>query len=88
MWKWLDSFKLAYWTKILFNLASNATMLSILTFYYRLIGDTSVTWFRSAIHAAMVFNLAVWFVFFIALILTCVYVYHKFMALFLILYYV
>jgi hypothetical protein len=63
--------KVAYATKILFSFAANATVLSLLAFYYRLIGDTNIRWFRWTLHLAVVFNIIAWLPFVLAMAFSC-----------------
>ena len=58
---WLSSAagKTAFTAKLLFTFAVVATRLSILTFYYRMVGSTVIRWFRWALHASVAYNLAI-----------------------------
>ncbi|KAF2399187.1 hypothetical protein EJ06DRAFT_75270 [Trichodelitschia bisporula] len=66
------SLKLAYVSKILFMLAGNCTVLSLFTFYYRLIGESSMKWFRWVLHLALAFNITTFFVFLFLQIFICI----------------
>lgn len=68
--------KTAYATRLLFNVASNATMMSLLIFYYRLVDQAHIQWFRYLLWAAIAFNLVTWFVFFMSQVLICMCVFH------------
>ncbi|KAF1811365.1 hypothetical protein P152DRAFT_459764 [Eremomyces bilateralis CBS 781.70] len=71
--EWIDgSLKLAYATKILFLIAANATMVSLLAFYYRLITDVNIRWFRLALSSSIAFNLICWIVFLVLQIVPCI----------------
>ncbi|KAF2402732.1 hypothetical protein EJ06DRAFT_472675 [Trichodelitschia bisporula] len=55
--------KTAMAAKTLFTLAAVFTRQSLLSFYYRLIGETSLKHFRNVLHAATVFNVVTGIVF-------------------------
>jgi len=66
-----SSLKVAYCAKILFLLAGFFTSCSLLSFYYRLIGDSGVRWFNYLLHASSVFNIIAWVPFMVCEIFTC-----------------
>ena len=51
--------EVAFAAKILFTLAATFTRLSIICFYYRLIRDSGITWFKWVLHASVALVLAV-----------------------------
>jgi hypothetical protein len=55
----------------LFLLAANFTALSFLAYYYRIIQNTSIHWFKYALHAALFINISSWLVFFIMSVFQC-----------------
>lgn len=50
---------IAFAAKLLFVGASTFTRLSLVCFYYRLVGDTGISWFTWVLHASMAFNIAI-----------------------------
>ena len=69
---WLTpSFKLAYVAKLLFTIAAFFIMTSLLAFYYRLVRDASMSWFRNVLHAVMAFNILGFLIFFLLQIFEC-----------------
>ncbi|KAF1816763.1 hypothetical protein P152DRAFT_388605 [Eremomyces bilateralis CBS 781.70] len=68
----IPSLKTAYATRLFFNLSANATALSLLVFYYRLIDQANIRWFSYALWSVFAFNLITWFIFFMAQVLICI----------------
>lgn len=58
---------IAFVAKITFTCAATATRLSLICFYYRLIRDTGIAWFRKVLHASVAWVIAV-FITFVALV--------------------
>ncbi|KAF4550271.1 Hypothetical protein D9617_18g034620 [Elsinoe fawcettii] len=58
--------------KILFTLAATFTRISLIFFYYRLIHDAHLKWFRWVLHASIVWTIAVGVVFIFLSIFICV----------------
>ncbi|KAI6843738.1 hypothetical protein KC340_g880 [Hortaea werneckii] len=50
---------IALTAKVTFTLAATFTRLSLCMFYYRLVGDSGVNWFRWVVHANVAFTVAV-----------------------------
>ena len=67
-----SSFHLAYATKLMFLLAGFFTALSLLTFYYRLVRESDIKWFRNWLHATLVFNIGGIVPFLLTQIFVCV----------------
>ncbi|EMC94699.1 hypothetical protein BAUCODRAFT_557854 [Baudoinia panamericana UAMH 10762] len=51
--------KIAFVAKLMFTLAATFTRLSLICFYYRLVKDTGMTWFRWVLHASVAWSIAV-----------------------------
>jgi hypothetical protein len=68
------SYKVAYFAKLSFLFAGFFTASSLLAFYYRLIKESGVRWFRIALHCSVAFNILAWLPFVFAEIFICVYV--------------
>lgn len=50
---------IALTAKVAFTLAATFTRLSLCMFYYRLVGDSGIVWFRWVVHANVVFTISV-----------------------------
>jgi hypothetical protein len=70
-----SSFKIAYFAKLPFLFAGFFTASSLLAFYYRLIQESGVRWFRIALHCSVAFNILAWLPFVFTEIFVCMYVY-------------
>ena len=46
-------------SKLLFVGASTFTRLSLICFYYRLVGESGIAWFSWVLHASMAFNISI-----------------------------
>jgi hypothetical protein len=46
-------------------------MLALLTFYYRLLGDANIRWFRYSLHSAVALVIASWIALLFASIFDC-----------------
>jgi hypothetical protein len=69
---WLtSSFKLAYVAKLLFTIAAFAIMSSLIAFYYRLVRDASMVWFRKVLHVAAAWNVVTFLIFFLLQVFEC-----------------
>lgn len=66
------SFHVAFYAKLCFLFAGFFTAQSLLAFYYRLIQESGVRWFRIALHCSVVFNLLAWLPFVFTEIFVCV----------------
>lgn len=66
--------KIAFAAKIVFTLAATFTRLSLLCFYYRLVKDSGIRWFRHVIWSSMVFVVAICIAFVALVIWQCKYV--------------
>lgn len=51
--------KIAFVAKLMFTLAATFTRVSLICFYYRLVKDSGIQWFRWVLHASMVWTVAV-----------------------------
>ncbi|KAK3674979.1 hypothetical protein LTR78_005323 [Recurvomyces mirabilis] len=51
--------KIAFAAKLMFTLAATFTRLSLICFYYRLVKDSGMKWFKYVLHAALLWTLAV-----------------------------
>lgn len=51
--------KIAFVAKLMFTFAATFTRLSLLCFYYRLVKDSGILWFRWVLHASVALALAV-----------------------------
>lgn len=61
----------AFVAKILFTLASGFTRLSLCAFYYRLVKDSGITWFKWAVHATVAFTIIVSIAFVLLIVFLC-----------------
>jgi hypothetical protein len=68
------AYKMAYLAKLPFLFAGFFTASSLLAFYYRLIAESGVKWFRIALHCSVAFNILAWLPFVFAELFICVYV--------------
>jgi hypothetical protein len=68
------SFKVAFYAKLSFLFAGFFTASSLLAFYYRLIQESGVRWFRIALHCSVAFNIFAWLPFVFTEIFVCMYV--------------
>ena len=66
--------KVAFVAKLLFTLAATFIRLSLISFYYRLVKDSGINWFRSVLHASAIWTMAVCVTFLILTIWLCSYV--------------
>jgi hypothetical protein len=57
--------------KLVFTLASTFTRLSLCCFYYRLVKDSGISWFRWVVHATMAFSAAIGIAFVFLSIFQC-----------------
>lgn len=51
--------KIAFTAKLMFTLAATSTRMSLIFFYYRLVKDSGLKWFKWILHASMAWTLAV-----------------------------
>lgn len=49
----------AFVAKIMFTMAATFTRVSLILFYYRLVKDTNIIWFRWVLHASMIWTICV-----------------------------
>jgi hypothetical protein len=64
-------FKTQMAAKVMFSTATFFTRVALLLFYYRLIVDTGLKWFKRALYAAFAFDFAVFIVFVVLSIFAC-----------------
>ncbi|KAF2771064.1 hypothetical protein EJ03DRAFT_44847 [Teratosphaeria nubilosa] len=64
--------KIAFVAKLMFSLAATFTRLSLIIFYFRLIKDSSMPWFRWVLHASWLWTVAVCIIFVCETIWLCV----------------
>lgn len=57
--------------KVLFSTASFFTRIALLLFYYRLIVDTGLKWFKRALYVAFAFDFAVFVAFVVLSLFAC-----------------
>ncbi|KXL45893.1 hypothetical protein M433DRAFT_66438 [Acidomyces richmondensis BFW] len=64
--------KIAFVAKLMFTFAATFTRLSLLCFYYRLVKDSGILWFRWVLHASVALALAVCILFVCETIWLCI----------------
>ncbi|KAI7476150.1 hypothetical protein KC357_g4763 [Hortaea werneckii] len=52
--------KIAFVAKLAFVFAATFTRLSLIAFYYRLVKDSGLRWFKGVLHASLAWTVAVW----------------------------
>lgn len=57
--------------KVLFTFAATFTRLSLIFFYYRLVQDTNIRWFRVLLDLSIILNVAICIVFVLLSIFLC-----------------
>ena len=63
--------KIAFTAKILFGPAATFMRLSLICFYYRLVRDSAITWFRTVLHISVVYTIAVGVTFVLLAVFEC-----------------
>lgn len=58
-------------SKVVFTFAATFTRLSLCVFYYRLVKDSSYTWFVWTVHATIGFNVAICIAFVFLAVFLC-----------------
>lgn len=61
----------AFVAKLTFTLAATFIRLSLICFYYRLMKDTGIRWFRYVLHASVLWTIAVCIAFVVLTIWLC-----------------
>jgi len=62
---------IAFVAKLMFTMASTFTRLSLLCFYYRLVKDSGLRWYKWALHGSLFFVLAICVAFVFMTVFTC-----------------
>lgn len=66
---------IAMTAKVVFTLAATFTRLSLCMFYYRLVKDSGIIWFKWVVHANFAFSIGICISFVFLVIFLCTYVY-------------
>ena len=67
----VDASKILFAGKATFVLASTFTRLSLLCFYYRILKDSGIKWFRWVLHASVIWTVAIAIMFMTLIVFTC-----------------
>lgn len=63
---------IAFVAKLMFTLASTFTRMSLIAFYYLLVRDSGLMWFKYVLHVSQALNVAVGITFIFLVIFLCV----------------
>lgn len=64
--------KIAFVAKLMFTFASTFTRMSLIAFYYLLVKDSGIMWYKYILHISQVLNLAVGITFVFMAVFLCV----------------